>query len=330
MATTKVKDIRETGPQSYRDLQRENRQQLQGVEQENPFLRLKPSNPYRSSVSNIYEGGEMSPMQQSGNGYWGTSQYDNPTANEEEYQAGNMGDTRYENQPWYDTLANGIGKMLGTAGTTFVSSLVGLPYGLFEAANQGRWSALWDNDVTQSLSDVDKWLEENMTNYRSREQQDSAWYDPSNLFSMNFIADDIIKNAGFTLGAAASMAVGSGAVGLMGKALGFVNEVSKGTKMGMATLSALFSATGEGMIEAKQGVEERNKLEIQRLDDALAPEYDAIQQQKQAAQEEYALTGNFDVYSARIRDIEAQKQSIDTRMQAGLQQIEESGLAGTF
>ena len=134
----KSTDIRQTGPQSYRDLQRQNNQQLSQTI-DSPFLNLKPSRPYVSQQQMIYEGPEHSPLQMnSEKDYWGRSQYDNPSANEEEFEMGNMGDTRYANQPWYDTLANGLGKMLGTAGTTFVSSLVGLPYGLFQAANQGR------------------------------------------------------------------------------------------------------------------------------------------------------------------------------------------------
>lgn len=273
-------------------------------------------------------------------GSWGTSQYDNPIQNtpltSEEIQ-----DTRYENQPWYDTLANGLGKMLGTAGTTFVSSLVGLPYGLFQAANQGRWSALWDNDVTQGLAEADKWLEENMTNYRSQVQQNSPWYDPENLFSMNFIADDVIKNMGFTLGAAASMAVGSGSLGLMSKALGFVNDINKGTKMGQAALSALFSATGEGMIEARQGVEERNKLEMQKLDDALLPEKQALELEFQQVEQEYAANRGktlvmgpdgkavdpaYEQYRQRMADLQTQRDALQQKYEAGKQQIEESGM----
>lgn len=253
----------------------------------------------------------------------GKSQYDEP------YIMGgdesDVGEIRYENQPWYDTLANGVGKMLGTAGTTFLSSLVGLPYGAVAAISEGRWSALWDNDVTQGLANADKWLEENMTNYKSKEQQENPWYDPSNLFSMNFIADDIIKNMGFTLGAAASMAVGSGGLGLMSRALGFVNDVGKGTKMAGNMLSALFSATGEGMIEARQGVEERNKLERQRFEDALAPEMEGLREQQQMIEEQYAATRDYETYREQMRDLQAQQQDLERRRQAGLQQIEESG-----
>jgi hypothetical protein len=65
---------------------------------------------------------------------------------------------------------------------------------------------------------------------------------------MNFWADDVIKNTGFTLGAAATMVLGSGTVGLLGKAL---NISGKMGKIGSVMVPALISATGEGMIEAK-------------------------------------------------------------------------------
>ena len=272
----------------------------------------------------------------------GKSQYDEPYimgSNPED-----VGEIRYENQPWYDVLANGIGKMLGTAATTFASSLIGLPYGLFQVAKQGDPSAIWNNDVTQGLASVDKWLEDNMTNYKSQKQQESPWYNPSNLFSMNFIADDIIKNAGFTLGAAASMAVGTGTAGLLSKSLNFVNSLNKnkGIKMAGAALGALFSATGEGMIEARQGVEERNKLELQKLNDSLATERKSLEDEFNFALEEYNATKGqtlvtdregrmydpaFLVYEDKMKTLEQKRNDLQQRYEAGKAQIEESGEA---
>ena len=271
-------------------------------------------------------------------GSLGNSKYDNP------YILGgdetDVNEIRYENQPWYDTLANGVVKMLGTAGTTFLSSLVGIPAGIGTAISEGRWSGLWDNSVTQAMSDTDKWFEENFTNYRSEEQQNAPWYSPTNLLSMNFWADDFIKNAGFTLGAAASMAVGSGSLGLISRAFGAVNQASKGAGMAGKFASALMSATGEGMIEARNGVEERNKLETQRLNDALAPERDAIAQELALINEEYNATKGQSLvtgadgraydpaylrYNQRMQDLNARQNVLNQRYEAGLQQIEQSG-----
>lgn len=307
-------DVRRTGPIGLPGV---NKQQSQdGTLSLKEQWKLINSIP-RSSYSSAPEESVGLALMDSG---YGKSQYDEGITSVSQLE--DLGDIRYENQPWYDTLANGLGKMLGTAGTTFVSSLVGLPYGLFEAGKQGRWSALWDNDVTQGLADVDKWLEENMTNYKSQAQQNAPWYSSENLLSMNFIADDVIKNMGFTLGAAASMAVGSGSLGLLSKAFGAVNDVSKATKMGQATLSALFSATGEGMIEARQGVEERNKLELQRFNDAMAPEKAALDMELQEIQN---TPMDYQTYKQRMSDWQAKNEAFNQKVEAGKQQIEESG-----
>lgn len=315
-------DITKTGGLNYRDLQKQNNSRFDSSELSDDDLMKLAMRKGKSLNSYSPEASQGVGLQAAEVGY-GKSQYDKGVISTSQLE--NLQDVRYENQPWYDTLANGLGKMLGTAGTTFVSSLVGLPYGLFEAAEQGRWSALWDNSVTQGLADVDKWLEENMTNYKSTVQQNSPWYSSENLLSMNFIADDFIKNVGFTLGAAASMAVGSGTIGLLGKSLGLVNNASKTTKGAVNLVSSLFAATGEGMIEARQGVEERNKLENQRLEDALAPYYSSLELQKQEVNQRYAATGDYNTYKSEMQDILSQQAVLDQRKAEGQKEIEESG-----
>ena len=315
-------DITKTGGLNYRDLQKQNNSRFDSSELSDDDLMKLAMRKGKSLNSYSPEASQGIGLQAAEVGY-GKSQYDKGVISTSQLE--NLQDVRYENQPWYDTLANGLGKMLGTAGTTFVSSLVGLPYGLFEAAEQGRWSALWDNSVTQGLADVDKWLEENMTNYKSTVQQNSPWYSSENLLSMNFIADDFIKNVGFTLGAAASMAVGSGTIGLLGKSLGLVNNASKTTKGAVNLVSSLFAATGEGMIEARQGVEERNKLENQRLEDALAPYYSSLELQKQEVNQRYAATGDYNTYKSEMQDILSQQAILDQRKAEGQKEIEESG-----
>ena len=313
-------DIRQTGYQSYSDLQKQN------AELFNPQT-ATPQDWYKHLKKRNYNSYSNQPTEyvglQAAQAGFGESQYDEGLTSAT--QLGDLEDIRYENQPWYDTLANGLGKMLGTAGTTLVSSLVGLPVGIGTAIGEQRWSGLWDNSVTQAMGDVDDWLEENMKNYQSQAQQDAKWY--QRFGDMNWWADNVIKNAGFALGAAGSMALGSGALGLMSKSLGFVDKVSKGGKVANQFLSSLFAATGEGMIEARQGVEERNKVEFQRLDEALAPEYNALDMAMQQAKQEYNATGDFKTYEAQMNDLLAQRQVLDGRKAAGQQQIEESGRA---
>ena len=333
-------DIRTTGPVGLRGLKGLNQQSEDGysfsLEQLNAINRAYGTNTagapmVDTSSLHSYEGTSMED--------WGKSKYDDAIINAP-MTSGQLNDTRYENQSSLDVLANGLGKMLGTAASTFVSSLIGLPYGAVQAARQGRWSALWDNEVTQALGDFDDWMDNSTVNYQSEEQKQEKWYQRMN--DLNWWADDVIKNAGFTLGAAASATMGSGALGLLGKAMGAVNNVSKGTRMTNNVLSALFSATGEGMIEARQGVEERNKLETQKLDDALTPEYNTLELEALQAQQEYERdkmqyltvdreTGRsvdpaYERYRQKLEDIQARKNTLDQRKEAGMQQIQESGL----
>ena len=61
----KETDIRKTGPQSYRELQKQNDiEYSEGLD--SPFINLKPSRPYVSQQDLIYEGEEQSPLQMSG------------------------------------------------------------------------------------------------------------------------------------------------------------------------------------------------------------------------------------------------------------------------
>ena len=322
-------DITKTGPVALRGLNRQN---------SNPSLEELPIG-YFGKHSNRYVSPSEIPvgLQAAEVGY-GNSQYDDAITSPNQFDE--INEIRYNEQPWYDTLANGVAKMYGTFATTFLSSIIGIPYGIEEAIRQQRWSALWDNDVTQALGDADDWMEEHFTNYRSQKQQDSPWYDPSNLFSMNFIADDIIKNNGFMMGSVASMAVGSGEIGLLSKALGYVGDIGKIGKTTQNVVSSLFAATGEGMIEAKQGVKERNKAERLNVDNALTPQYNSLQMEDAEADEEYARTKGLDVkydsagrpmdmayerYMQKKRDIQARRQELDNRKAAAYQQIEESG-----
>ena len=320
-------DITKYGVTGLQGLQGLNQQPIEddelqrAIQQRRSIHRGNTGGPSLRDTTSIQSYGYDTPM-----GQWGSSKYDEQFLNAPQTEDQQQ-DTRYENQPWYDTLANGIGKMLGTAGTTFVSSIVGLPAGIATAIGEGRWSGLWDNDVTNALGDVDKWLEENMTNYKSTEQQNAPWYSLSNLGSMNFWADDVIKNAGFTLGAAASMAVGSGSLGLLAKSFGFVNDVSKGAGWGNKIASALFSATGEGMIEARNGVEERNKLELKKLEDALAPEKQALDEEFNLINAQYSADGDYNAYKQRMADYAVRRDEFSQKMDLGRQQIEESGRA---
>lgn len=257
MATSKKTDITKSGPQSYRNLQRENAEAFQSASASSPFVTLQPSRGYVSSMAAIYEGEEQSPMQQSGAGYWGDSMFDEPYANEEDYQ-NNLQDIRATNQPWYSKLGAGIAKGVALAGTTFLDGTVGLIAGIGTAIGEGRISGIWDNEVSNSLSELNRELETALPNYMTKEEQENPWY--KNIGTMNFWANSVIKNLGFTVGAFYSGGVWTKAL----KGIGWL----KGA-MGAKVVGSTLSAVNEGRIEANNNSYDFLELQNREIDDMV-------------------------------------------------------------
>ena len=247
-------DITKDGPQSYRDLQRANSEAFNNASSISPLAGIKPSRDYITSASTIYEGYERSPLQQSGNDYWGNSIWDNPTANEEDWQ-NNLSDIRAENQPWYSQITNGLAKGAVLAGTTFLDGTIGLLFGAGSAISEGRWSALWDNDFSKAMQSVNEWSEQVMPNYYTRQEQEGPWYE--NIFTANFIGDKFLKNLGFTVGAFYSGGLEAGLIKGAGRAIAgvaktaeAVKNITKATDMVASGVGSITSAVNEGRIEA--------------------------------------------------------------------------------
>ena len=131
----------------------------------------------------------------------------------------NLNNIRAQNQGAFVKLMNGLGKAAVTAGTSFVDA-AGLLFGIEEAIRNRKWSKLWDNEIMDFTSKIEKWSEEAMPNYYSESQQNQPWYAPDNLFSANFLADNVIKNFGFMAGTISASTLGAGSANVLGKAMG--------------------------------------------------------------------------------------------------------------
>ena len=290
-------DITKTGPKSYRDLQKENNAAYQSALNESSIAKKMNFNrSYAPSTSFIYEGKEQSPILQQHTGdYWGNSMFDNPTANEEEFQLNNLNDTRAENQPWYAKLGAGIGKGAVLAGTTFLDGTVGLLSGIGTAVSEGRWSGLFDNAISNGLNEVNRQIEDILPNYRTQEEQERPWYE--NLGTVNFWADSFLKNLGFTIGAMYSGDV-------LTKALKGIKWLNSG--LGAALSGSLFSAVNEGRVEANNTMHDLLELHTQQLRDSYNKRYNEIVNSnmpdayKQRAIDE--LDANFDREDAKNID----------------------------
>jgi hypothetical protein len=118
---------------------------------------------------------------------------------------------------------NAIGKMVGTATGSLVSGTAGLVYGIGKAAYDGKFSSLYNNEVTQSMDEMSKYLEDALPNYYTAKERDADWWAPDNLLTANFWADKVLKNLGYSAGA-----IGGGlAWGSLFKAIGLTNKLVK-------------------------------------------------------------------------------------------------------
>ena len=185
-------------------------------------------------------------------------------------QLNDIQDIRAQEQPWYAQLGAGVAKGVALAGTTFLDGTVGLVAGAVEGIGTkvkgGSWgesvSKLWDNEVSNGLASLNESLEEILPNYRTQEELDNPWY--KNLGTMNFWADSVIKNLGFTVGAFYSGGVGVKGIGAVRKFL----KLGDMSTMGAKITGSVLSAVNEGRIEANHGASDFLDLQFAGIVDA--------------------------------------------------------------
>lgn len=236
---------------------------------------------------------------------FGKSKYDKEIENY--WQLNDINEVRAQNQSAVAQIGSGIGKFFTTASSTFLEGTLGTVWGVGAAINSAiegdsaavAWSKLWDNDVSRALHQFNQWTEELMPNYRTYEQQNAAWYDPTNLISANGVAD-MIKMAGFTVGAYYGGGVWTKALkgaGLLKHALAARVVGSTVGALGEASIEAINNMTDvanlgrEQLIDAttrvlsEQGMDD---IDAETLIDTLTPEKaEQLKQQLDADLEQY-------------------------------------------
>lgn len=292
MAKQEEYDIRKIGPLKYKQLQEANRGNYSSEVAWN-IKKIRDEHP----IVSAYDPDWMTEKQvqsslyrnSGGKDYWGKSMFDDSNADINEFSR--LGDIRAENQPWYAQLGAGLGKMTVLAGTTFVEGTLGLLCGAGTAIAEGRWSGLWDNEITRAMQAINEASEEWMPNYYTEAEQTGPWY--KQLGTMNFWADKFIKNLGFSIGAAYGVAALK-----IPKLVSLLGAGAKTTKATTLLTSGFVSAVSEGSIEAVNNTNDWEKLKVQELDDdyranidrRFAPQETALAQEYQKAYEEYHAT----------------------------------------
>lgn len=163
---------------------------------------------YRETVFNQSSRTDISDRM-AASGY-GNSVYDKDILWASDYD--NIEDFRARHQSAALKFLNGAGKMITTAATTYISGVLGTIYGIGQGIynkwidddpDTGFKQGLWDNAVIRAMQSIQDKMEELLPNYYTEGERNNAWY--NNIFTANFWGDKFLKNAGFTIGAMATM-----------------------------------------------------------------------------------------------------------------------------
>ncbi|NBW37716.1 MAG: hypothetical protein EBR30_22390, partial [Cytophagia bacterium] len=123
-----------------------------------------------------------------------------------------------QQQSSFEQFRNGLGKMVGLAGTSFVSGTAGLIYGIGSAASTLKFSNLYNNPVTQLMDQAQAGMEDYLPNYYTKAEQDAEWWSPDNWYTANFWGDKVLKNIGYGVGSIAGGAAWTKVFKLVGQA----------------------------------------------------------------------------------------------------------------
>lgn len=279
-------DITKSGPQDFRTI----RKQLASIDAPTDKEYLYEKNMNNSYLGrSMYNAAEAAPTVVQSPLYNTKTKLGQSYFDQDVYTKGEFEDAssiRGENQPAIVQAINGTAKGSILAGTTAVSGILGIPYGIFSAVNNKDFSKFWDNDITRTAQLINDASEEWLPNYYTKEQLESSWYSPTNLFSANFLFDKVIKNIGFTVGAAYSGGIYTKGINAVAKGIGALKAMARtgktfeeAAKLGAramqmnaktrfikSAVGSTFSAVAEGSVEALNNSKDYVDIYRQKVD----------------------------------------------------------------
>lgn len=204
-------------------------------------------------------------------------------------------DLRANAQSGWDMVANAIANNLVIAGTTAVSSTVGLVDGLLEAAIDQDMSKLWDNATTNYMTDIQEAAKEAMPIYRGNQYEDKSLL---GKMGTGIFWADLVENLGYT-------------EGMLIPGAGLSKAMMAAPKIAKMTIPSLVSSMGEAAQEAintrNDEVKNKQQLAINRYNeiaqtispDELPDLQIALNQTMEDIEADANNAGNF-VYGANI------------------------------
>ena len=270
-------DIRTTGPQTYKELQKQNQDILLGFDSDTELQNIRnawkhtPIKPYVESMGQMNRTRDITEeMIDSG---YGTSRYDKDLLNP--LALTDLNERRAIRQPWYDQIGAGILKGSVLAATTFADGVLGTIAGALNVLSNADKIAESDDSLRELgnqfisnpfsvlMQDINEKVESALPNYYTRAEQEDPWWE--HIFSANFIGDKFLKNLGFTVGAAYSGRLTAGAVskamGLKGVRDAFKGAVTTASGRTLNTASEIAKAykSGDALMDGIKLTEDLGK-----------------------------------------------------------------------
>lgn len=257
---------------------------------------------------------------------YGQSSYDEGIT--EMNQAIDINEFRGQSQPWYSQLANGALKMLTTAGTTIADNTIGLLVGVGQGIanladdnpDTGFWSGVWNNGFTNAMADIQEKMEEIAPNYMTNWEQNAAFYERmfSGAGAANFWGNDILKNAGFTIGSAASLML-MGGVGNAMKIGNLFKGASNLGKFSKWAANTFISTIGESSLEALNTYRDNKKV----MENNLSARNYKLSQDIQAEFEDNLASGMsqedaLSIYNYKMQQLDNDTKQYRKQMEADL------------
>lgn len=106
---------------------------------------------------------------------------------------------------------NGITKFFGKTGSSILGGTAGSIYGIFDAVKSGSIEAVWNNDFTNYLDDLNTKLDYKLPNYYTEQEKEAGFIDSAQ--TANFWANDFLGGLSFTVGTIVSEAGWAAATG---------------------------------------------------------------------------------------------------------------------
>lgn len=109
-------------------------------------------------------------------------------------------DARAAAQPLSEKAGNALAKFVGKIGTSFLETAGDVLYGIPKAVIEGRFDAIYDNEVNRFTDSLNEEMEKALPLYRSRDEGAFTGIVPGSTGSANFWGDKVLGNVAQWIG----------------------------------------------------------------------------------------------------------------------------------